>query len=286
MVMNIQSMTGYGAGEANGFRVEVRSTNHKNLHIQLNLPAFLIPYETEIRAKIKEKIQRGVIEVFFNWVKPDVMMRLSLNKELAGEYYRELLSLKKEFSLSDDIGIDVIAQQKDIFRIKESEIDITLFNKALKDALEEVVNTRKNEGESIVRDILMRIESLDSLLQLMKEKRMIFVESARNNLEKRIKEVLGDVNVDESRLLQEVAFVVERSDINEEIVKIQSHLGHMKDVIGKGGSVGKKIGFIAQEIYRELNTIGSKSSIIELSALVVDMKYELEKIREQIQNLQ
>jgi uncharacterized protein (TIGR00255 family) len=283
--MDVQSMTGYGAGESGTYKVEVRSTNHKNLYVQLNLPSYLYFYEPEIRTLVKEKFKRGYIEIFFTKLRME-NIKLKINRPLAEEYYQTLVSLKNELSIDDTVGINVLAQKKDIFYLEEPEVEIPVFRETLESALEELKKTRIEEGKNLVEDIYKRIQLLSDNVSVLEDKRMDFITNAKKALTERLKDLLGDHLIEESRLIQEVAILVERSDITEELVRIKSHLKHLKDTLSQSDVVGKKAGFIVQELHRELTTINSKSPDITIASLIVDMKYELEKIREQIQNLQ
>ena len=272
-------------GEAGGLKVEVRSTNHKGLHIQVNLPSYLYYYEPEIRNLVKERFHRGYIEIFFSSQNIDGT-KLKINKTLAKGYYEALVSLKQELSITEEIGLNVLAQQRDIFTVEETEVDIPAFRQALEAALDDLKKMRLKEGKNLVDDIVLRIHSLDNNISQIEDNRMEFVMNAKAALAEKLKSLIGNILIDDSRLMQEVAILVERSDITEEIVRTKSHLKHMEDVFLKSDVVGKKAGFLVQEVHRELNTIGSKAPGIEISSLLVEMKYEIEKIREQIQNLQ
>lgn len=283
--MSIQSMTGYGMGEAGDYRVEVRSTNHKGMYVQVNLPQYLFPYEPEVRNLIKERFHRGYFEIYLSRLKGE-NLNLKINTHLAKEYYLALVSLKNELSIPDNVDINVLAMQKDIFHIEDAEVEVSVFRKALDAALEELEKMRINEGKHLVEDIIKRINTLNSKISSVEGKREQFVMNSKKMLTERLKNLLCDVKIDDLRLIQEVAILVERSDITEEIVRTKSHLNHIEDILQEGDEIGKKMGFMVQELHRELNTIGSKTADSEISALVVDMKYEIEKIREQVQNLE
>lgn len=283
--MDIQSMTGYGRGEVGNYKVEVRSSNHRNLDIRINVPSYLYYYEPKIRNTVKEKFHRGRIEILAPKSEGD-NIKLKINKSLAKEYYHALVSLKDELSISDNVGINVLALQKDIFLLEESEVEITTFHKALEAALEELKKMRLDEGKNLVDDITKRIHLLNKHLTCMEDKRTEFVTNAKRVLTKKLKNLLDNSSIDDSRLIQETAILVERLDITEEIVRIKSHLKYTEDILRSGNVIGKKMDFLAQELHRELNTIGSKAANAEISTLVVEMKHELEKIREQTQNLQ
>ncbi len=280
-----QSMTGYGKGSAGNYRVEIRSSNHKNLDIHINIPYYLFSYEAEIKSIIKKTIERGRIELFVPKQEID-NIKLRVNKSLAREYYNAFVSLRDELSLSDNIGINILASQRDLFVLDEPEIAVTDFYKAIEAALEELTKTRVEEGRNLIQDISERIELISKYISSIEQQRGEFTASSRERLYERLKEFLGEMQVDETRLVQETAILIERTDITEEIVRIKSHLKHFSDVIKSNDSVGKKLDFIIQELRREINTIGSKAQHFEIANSVVEVKHELEKIREQIQNLQ
>ncbi len=283
--MNIQSMTGYGRGVTENFKVEIRSSNHRNRDIRINIPSYLYYYEPEIRNMVKEKFQRGRIEIYVP--KPEEeSLKLKINKSLAKEYYRALVSLKDELSIREDIGINILASQRDIFSQEEPEVEIPTFHKALEIALEELKKMRIEEGNNLAEDITRRIAFLNRDIAILEEKRIGFVENASTMLADKLKKFLTNISIDETRLIQEAAILVEKSDITEEIIRIKSHLKYTENILAGSDVIGKKLEFLVQELHRELNTISSKTADAEISKLVIEMKHELEKIREQIQNLQ
>lgn len=278
-------MTGYGRGEDGNFKIETRSSNQRTLDIRINIPSYLYSLEPEIRKIVKEKFHRGRIEIFIPKVEEETA-KLKINKSLAKEYYHALLSLKEELSITEDIGINLLAQQKDIFSIEEQEIDTTRFYRALDNALEDLKKMRTDEGKILADDISRRLEALNSSLETIEEKRAEFTAHARAALIEKLKSILDTTPIEEPRIIQEAAILVERSDITEEVVRMKSHLQHAKEILDSGGVIGKKIDFLTQELHREVNTIGSKAASAGISILVVEMKHEIEKIREQVQNIQ
>jgi uncharacterized protein (TIGR00255 family) len=280
-----QSMTGYGRGGAGNFKVEVRSSNHKNIDIQINVPYYLFSYEPEIRKKIKQRFNRGRIDVYIPRHE-EGSVSLKVNTSLAREYYNALVSLRDELSMSDDIKIDLIAGQRDIFLMDEPEIDASALYEAVDAAMEDLVRTRTEEGSSLIRDIEERIQLLKKYIFSIEDNRMEFVNNAEQKMKDRIQELLGDASIDETRLIQEAAILVDKSDITEEIVRTKSHLDQFEHILHSGDTVGKKLDFMVQEMRREVNTIGSKAQDLQIINSVVEMKHELEKIKEQIQNLQ
>lgn len=278
-------MTGYGRGETGNSRVEVRTSNHRSLYIQINVPPYLYFYEPDIRNLIKEYFNRGRIEVFVS--KPDGdNAKISINRELAKEYYNALLSLKEELSITEDIGINILAMHRDIFSSAEDEFDLTSFRSALEIALRELKEMRLQEGRNLVDDIALRANIISDKMNIIEDKREDFIKNARAVLAEKLKELLDNAAIDESRIIQEAAILVDKSDITEEIIRLRSHLKHLDEILADGDIIGKKLDFLAQELHREINTIGSKSTDASISTLVVDMKHELEKIREQCQNIQ
>jgi uncharacterized protein (TIGR00255 family) len=283
--MQPQSMTGYGRGAAGNFKVEIRSSNHKNLDIQINVPYYLFSHEPEIRKQIKKKFNRGRIDVYVPRSE-DGIVRMKVNKPLAREYFNALVSLREELSIKDDIGIEVLASQRDIFLMDDPEIDAADLYDAVDAAMEELEKTRIEEGKNLISDIRNRIGLLKKYLAAVEISRIDFIHGARQRLQERLEELLGNAPIDESRLIQETAILIDRSDITEEIVRAKSHIESFENTLISNDTVGKKLDFMIQELRREVNTIGSKAQEIEIINSVVEMKHELEKIKEQIQNLQ
>ncbi|UCE71767.1 MAG: YicC family protein [Nitrospiraceae bacterium] len=283
--MQAQSMTGYGRSAAENIKVEIRSINHKNLDIHVSLPSILFAYEGTVKKAVKNRFSRGRIEV--NIVRPEAdAVKVKINKSLAREYYNALNSLKDDLSLSDDIGIQVLAGYRDIFCMEE-DVEVGELNNTLEAALDELQAMRIEEGRNLVRDIKERVGLIHEFGVHVEKKRDSFISETRQKLYERLQEFLADTAIDDDRLVQEAAILVERTDITEEIVRIKSHLEHLEKLIETPGeAIGKKIDFIVQELRREVNTIGSKARDAEISTQVVEMKYELEKIKEQAQNLQ
>lgn len=280
-----QSMTGYGRGTAGTFKVEIRSSNHKNLDIHINVPYYLFSHEPDIRKTVKQKFNRGRIDIYVP--RQDMEgIRLKVNMPLAKEYFNALRSLKEELSIHGDIGVDLLASQKDIFIMDEPDINVSEFHNALDSALEEVEKARVEEAESLISDIAGRIQILRKYIAVIESRRDEFIDNAKQKLHERLKQLLDNSEIDETRVIQEAAIIVEKSDITEEVVRIKSHLDYFADILNSGDTVGKKCDFMVQELRREINTIGAKSQNIEITNNTVEMKHEIEKIKEQVQNLQ
>lgn len=283
--MKIQSMTGYGVGSSGNFKVEVRSSNHRGLDIQIKIPSYLYFYEPEIRKLVKKNFLRGRIEILVSISNADTL-KFKINKSVAREFYNILTSLKQELSISGEIGIDILASQKDIFLQEEPEVELASLSNALDIALQDLKKMRIEEGENLVKDINKRLSLIKIQAEHLEGKRVEFIAQAKASLSERLRSLFEDIQIDESRMIQEVAILLDRSDITEEIVRIKSHLTYIENMLQSGNSIGKKLDFITQELYREINTIGSKAANVEITPIVVELKSEVEKIREQTQNLQ
>jgi len=283
--MKIQSMTGFGKGAAGNFKVEIRSVNHKNLDIQLSIPAYMYSYEPEIKKSVKQRFQRGRIDIYMPRQEGDGR-KLTLNASAARKYYDVFVSLKEELSLPDNVSLELLASQKDIFLMDEPVVEAAEFYDALDAALKELEDSRIEEGRHLAEDISGRIDLINKYLTVIENKRAEVTAGAKAALLERLKELLDNTPIDESRIIQETAILIERSDITEEIVRARSHLKSFEGLLKSDDPSGKKMDFIIQELRREVNTIGSKTSDFETAENVIEMKHELEKIREQAQNLQ
>lgn len=283
--MAIQSMTGYGKGENESFRVEIRSINHKNLDIKFSMPQSLYCHEMDLRKEVMKRFPRGRFEVYV-FKQEGGKRNVTLNMNAAREYFEALLVLKEDLDIEEDISLEDITSHRDIFIYEERDIHLADLFDAIGTALDELEKSRMAEGSILVEDIASRIEALQDSLAIIKERRTKFIESARARLYERLKEILQQTPVDETRLIQEAAVLIEKTDIAEEIVRAGSHLRSIREQLQESGAVGKKMDFFTQELRREISTIGAKASDIDLINQTVLMRNELEKIREQVQNIQ
>jgi uncharacterized protein (TIGR00255 family) len=281
----IQSMTGFGSAEHGAFRIEIRSVNHRFMDISMKLPAGLGRFETPFRNMIKGQFSRGRFEISV-LLTGECNVKVRVNMGLARELFNALSLLREELSLDGTIGIDTFSGFRELFTSEEAAHDTESLDVAFEAALLALKEMRLREGESIRRDMLARLEAV----AVMNERIMSFsAEAAKLCKEKyacRLKELFGEVCCDEQRILQEAAMMAERTDISEETVRISSHLAQLKDILFSGDTVGRKIEFLLQEVNREMNTAASKSADYVIAAIVVEMKTELEKMREQAQNIQ
>ncbi len=293
----IQSMTGYGRTEAvlNGKRytVEIKSLNHRYLEISLRLPAVLSTLELEIKKKISGKLSRGRTEVNIRMDSEYGSVsegRYELNLPLIRNYYELLGQLRGELGLKEEITLNMVAGFRDAFILKEPGLDLSVIweelEVVLNKAMDALLEMRKKEGEVIYHDLILRIDLIMKSLNSIESRAPQVVLEYRKRLGERVKELTGGIVVDDLRLAQEVAIMAEKSDITEEIVRLKSHIIQFGDLLKGNDAVGRNIDFLIQEMIREINTMGSKSSDAEISKMVIDIKSELARIREQAQNIE
>ena len=290
------SMTGFGRGEYKNdnyhFIVECRTINHKYADINIRLPRKISFLEDKIRSVVKDYIKRGRVDLY---IKLDLIgsedVNLKFDEKLATQYVNILKNIKSTFELQDDITVMNIAKFPDVIKSEEKEEDEDLLwsmlKESLQDALLRLKDMRSEEGIKLANDIDMRCDLLNNYIEEIEKYSYNVVNDYKERLKNRITEILDDPSlVDETRLAQEVAIYADKCSITEEIVRFRSHINQLKNAIHKNESIGRKIDFLIQEMNRETNTIGSKSSDLNITNLVVEVKSELEKIREQIQNIE
>ena len=291
----IKSMTGYGRGEWQGegrrVEVEVKSFNHRYLDISLRLPRRLASLESQVRNFIKQRLSRGRVEFFVqvdNSSLPE--QKLELDVALAKDLHFALQSLKEVLGIPGEIRIETMANFKDIFGHKEVEIDLekewAFLQGALEGALNGLEKMRSQEGLTLRGDFLCRLQTIEEMIGTIEEKAPGVLRASHDRLAERVREMSGALSIDEGRLAQEVAYLAERSDITEELVRIRSHLNQFREMLDRPEPMGRKLEFLLQEINREANTIGSKASDAGMAQVIVGVKSELEKMREQVQNVE
>ncbi|WP_042271720.1 YicC/YloC family endoribonuclease [[Clostridium] dakarense] len=290
------SMTGFGRGEFKDdnyyFLVECKTINHKYADINIRLPRKISFLEDKARNLIKDHIKRGRVDLY---IKLDFLgsedVNLKFDETLATQYVGILKQIKEKFDLVDDISVMNVAKFPDVVKSEEKEEDEDLlwsmFKKALEEALVKLKEMRSEEGKKLAEDIVMRCDLLKNYIEEIEKYSYNVVIDYKEKLNNRISEILENPSIiDENRLAQEVAIYADKSSITEEIVRFNSHIEQLKKTVVKNESIGRKIDFLIQEMNRETNTIGSKSSDLNITNLVVEIKSELEKIREQIQNIE
>ena len=294
----IQSMTGYGKGECvlynRRFSVEIKSVNHRYKDITIKLPRVMNAYEDKMRAILTESISRGKTDVYVNYEtfsQDDI--KVTLNEALADAYIERLNAMDDRYALGEVPSLALLARFPDVLSVeKNADTDETAaemweaLENALRMAVERFVAMRSREGEALKADILKKTEQIRNLVANIKERSPLIAQEYRDKLIARVQEALGDSNIDESRLILEVTIFADRSCVDEELTRLDSHLSQMGSILNESEPIGRKLDFLVQEMNREINTIGSKSNDLEITRLVVDAKSEIEKIREQVQNIE
>lgn len=293
----VKSMTGFGRAVSNEgkekvFSIEMKSVNHRYLDINIRMPKSMFSLEEKIRRKIKEKLNRGKLDIFINYKsygKTESVAKLNL--EFAKSYIDSLRNLKNEFpDLSDDISISLISRHPDVITIEEKEESLDEIwqeiSILLDESLEGMLDMRIYEGEKLKENIISKINDVEKFVGNIEEKSYLIVENYKQKLEERLSEILNKIDIDENRIATEVAVFADKSAIDEEITRLNSHLNHFKETLELTEPIGRKLDFIMQEMNREANTIASKSTDLEITNKVIDIKNILEKIREQVQNIE
>ena len=291
----IKSMTGYGRAveTVNGreFTVELRSVNNRYLDCSVRLPRMLSFAEDAVKQAVKASISRGKVDVFIT-VRSEAgdEVQVSLNKNVLQSYLAAMHQMVDEFGVKDDISVSAVSRLPEVFVIEKPQVDEEQLMADLMGvvgkALEGYDAMRKAEGEALDRDLRSRGETILELVSQVEAGNGKTVSDYRARLEAKIKEVLANTAIDESRILTEAAIFADKVAVDEETVRLRSHLKQMNTMLTTGGAMGRKLDFLLQEMNREANTIGSKCTDVNLARIVVDIKAELEKIREQTQNIE
>jgi uncharacterized protein (TIGR00255 family) len=291
----LKSMTGFGRGEGDTTLgkviAESRSVNHRYCDINIKLPKRLSLFENRIKEIIRSQVSRGRIDVSLRLDSPgEERVQLSADLDLAEQYYRVLHDLKERLRLKDEITLSLLAGAKDLIVAKEELGDIEPYWQeilpVLIQSLKNMDDMKRLEGESLGKDLQQRLENITERLQRIKQQFPLRLRAFFKRLQDRLRSVLEGIETDPLRFQQEVAFLAERTDITEEIVRAESHLAQFKNLLEGNDPVGRKMDFLLQEIHREVNTVSAKANDAEISQSVVEIKSELEKIREQVQNVE
>lgn len=291
----IRSMTGYGKQSLNvekrEYQVEIKSVNHRYLDINIKLPKSISYLEDTIKKEISAKIKRGKIDVFITFENNSQEGKnITINKELAKLYIEQLKELAQEEKILNNIEVMDIAKLPDILIVKNDEEDEKIQNELIEVvqvAISKIIEMKNIEGNKIEQDLLQRIDKIENKIVEISAKSTGLIEEYVVKLEKRIKEILKTEELDKSRLAQEVVIYADKCSIEEEVTRLKSHIYQFRNLISNNnGTIGKKLDFLIQEMNRETNTIGSKANNLEITNGVIDIKTELEDIREQIQNIE
>ena len=291
----VKSMTGYGRAEETirgcTITVELRSVNNRYLDCNIRLPRLYLFAEDGIKSRVQNTISRGKVDVFVTLDyagKEEV--KVTVNRPVADGYYGALKQLAQSYQLSEDISVSLLSRFPDVLLAEKAEEDTEQraqdIYSVLDRALSDFDEMRTKEGSRLRDDILSRAAAIENMVTFVEERSPQTVSEYRAKLEARMQEVLQNTQIDESRLLTEAAIFADKVAVAEETVRLRSHIAQLREMLSKGGATGRKLDFLIQEFNREANTIGSKCSDIQIARQVVDIKAEIEKIREQVQNIE
>ena len=291
----IKSMTGFGRCEvqkdSRKFTVELKGVNHRYLDVNIRMPKKLNFFETAIRALLKSYVSRGKVDIFITYEdSSQAQVSVKYNATLAAEYLRYLKQMEEEFGLENDVRVSTLSRYPEVFTMEEQAEDETELWNGLKVALEgafaQFVETRTTEGENLKKDILEKLAVLEEQVAYVEERSPQIVAEYRAKLEEKVHELLADTQIEDSRIAAEVILFADKICTDEEVVRLKSHIQHMRNTLEEKEGIGRKLDFIAQEMNREANTILSKANDLEVSNHAISLKTEIEKIREQIQNIE
>jgi uncharacterized protein (TIGR00255 family) len=281
----IQSMTGFGSAERDVFRVEVRSLNHRYLDINVRMPSLLIEQEMTVRNIIKKRFLRGKIDLFITF-SDKKSTKVTINKDFARDVFNAFSELQKDLNIAGSLNIDFFSGYRDLLLIEEPAYNVNDMFAALDEALNKLEEMRKAEGEHLLNELKIHISKIEEIWEEIKElsKNKVFL--LKDSLLRRIRELAVELPLDETRVVQEVLFMAQKSDISEELERLKSHIGQFQKSFIEGESIGRKLDFIIQEMNREANTIASKVDDAIIINKTIDLRVEIEKMREQVQNIQ
>ena len=291
----IKSMTGFGRSEiVKGNRkisVEIKSVNHRYLEAGIKMPKKLNVFESRMRDLLKKYATRGKIDIFINYEDDsESQVNLKFNQNIADEYMAIFNNMSEKYNLKNDMTVGGLARFPEVItmdEVQEDEEELWHFiEEAMKAALEQLVNTRILEGENLKKDLLGKLDHMEELVAFVEKRSPEIMKEYRSKLESKVKELLGDTTIDESRIATEVIIYADKICVDEETVRLRSHIEHARKCLNEDGGIGRKMDFIAQEMNREANTTLSKANDIEISNAAIDLKTEIEKVREQIQNIE
>lgn len=291
----IKSMTGFGRCEVSEaerkITVEMKSVNHRYLDVNIKMPKKLIFFESAIRSELKNYIQRGKVDIFITYedfTENNVCIRY--NKEIAAEYMEYLKQMATDFGLDNDIKVSQLSRYPEVLSMEEQTIDEAeiwkVLSAAVQGAAQGFVDTRIKEGENLRDDLIGKLDGMLGHVEFITARSPQLLEEYKRKLRERVHELMEDAQIDENRLLMEVTLFADKVCVDEELVRLRSHIETTKQTLIEGGSIGRKLDFIAQEMNREANTILSKANDLEISGRAIELKTEIEKVREQIQNIE
>ena len=291
----IKSMTGFGRSEVGTeirkITVEMKAVNHRYCELSLKMPKKLSIFDAAIRNQLKKYISRGKVDVFITYTDTtEGKACVRYNEELAKEYLKNLRQIGAEFGIEDDIRTSTLARFPEVLVLEEQTIDeselVDMLTEAVDIAAKQFVETRITEGAHLEQDLIAKLDGMLGLVSEVEKRMPEVVAEYRKKLTDKVQELLGDTKIDESVLATELVIFADRICVDEETVRLRAHINHMKDTLASGENIGRKLDFIAQEMNREANTILSKANDLQASNIAIDLKTEIEKVREQIQNIE
>lgn len=290
----LRSMTGFGHCEYTEnditFTVEIKTVNHRYTDIFLRMPKQISSFEDRVRSIITSRIQRGKIDVYITYDNQSSQsLQVLLDEKLARAYCDALKRIAENLGLRDDISVSSLVRFPDIIRVEKQDNDEyigSVLEKAIDKAIDALLEMRSKEGEKLKDSLMANLSVIEDYTQKIKQKAPFVVIEYKEKLESRLSELIDIQRVDHARIAAEVAIFADKCSIDEELVRLSSHISQMRDMLNEGSPVGKKADFLIQEMNREVNTIGSKASDLEITKNVVELKSEIEKLREQIQNIE
>lgn len=291
----IKSMTGFGRSEIErGKRkitVEIKSVNHRFLENSIKMPKKLNIFEARIRDTIKKYASRGKIDVFITYEdNSESNVSLKFNESIAQEYMNIFRQMEERFNIRNDITVGALSRYPEVITMEESQEDEeelwNFINEAIEKACKGLADTRIIEGENLKKDLLLKLDHMEELVSYIETKNPQIIEDYKKKLEAKMEEILSDADIDKNRIASEVIIYADKVCVDEETVRLRSHIEHARKCLNEDGGIGRKMDFIAQEMNREANTTLSKANNIEISNAAIDLKTEIEKIREQIQNIE
>lgn len=288
-------MTGFGrceiADKERKITVEMKAVNHRYLDVNIKMPKKLNFFESSIRTLLKEYIQRGKVDIFVtyeDYTENNVILKY--NQELAGEYVKYIRQIAEDFSLNNDLQACTLSRYPEVLTMEEQTVDEdalwTTLEKAIRGAAEQLVETRIKEGGNLRDDLMQKLDGMLQYVDEIEKRSPEIIAEYRQKLQDKISELLSDTQIEESRLATEVTIFADKICTDEETVRLKSHILTTKETLSQGGSIGRKLDFIAQEMNREANTILSKANDLTVSDIAINLKTDIEKVREQIQNIE
>lgn len=291
----LKSMTGFGrdefVNEECKISVEIKGVNHRYLDLSMKMPKKFNPFEAKIRGLLKQYILRGKVDAFINYESYSPQkVSLKYNSSLAAEYINCFLRMEEEFGIQNDMSTSVLSRCPEVLTMEQAaeqeEALWELLTPVIRNAAERFAQSRLSEGKNLKEDLLEKLDTMLELVSFIEERSPQVIQEYRKKLEDKVKELLDNNNMDESRILTEVTIFADKICVDEEVVRLKSHVESMKKALNAGGGIGRQLDFIAQEMNREANTMLSKSNDLGLSEKAITLKTEIEKVREQIQNIE